>query len=128
MADQVPDIPRVKRKYTRRAAQNGSQPSSIAKPTLGLPDPLDAAREALTHAQEGALKLQKAVDTLRTTLETIVTAEMDNHTGLPVTALELRKLAVGGLDAYSAISGQSWRRHKLIGDRSGDRDLSTLEV
>jgi hypothetical protein len=98
------------------------------KPALGLPDALEAAQEAARLAQEGSLKLSRAVDILRQGLETLVSAEIDRVSGLSVTASELRMLAVQTLDAYSALSGQSWRRHKLTGpSRAGDRNLLNLE-
>jgi hypothetical protein len=108
MNDPVPVV-KPKRKYTRRV-----KPDSL--PAL---DALQAAQETARNAQEGNLKLARAVDTLRTTLETIVVAEMDRTTGLPTTAKDLRGIAVQGLNAYSQLSGQSWRRHKLIGNWAG---------
>lgn len=105
-----------------------AKPKRTEKPSLGLPDPLEAAQEAARNAQEGNLKLARAVDALRTALETVVVAEVDNTTGLPVTALQLRQLAVEGLDAYSRLTGQNWKRHKLIGNWAGDRTLHTLET
>jgi hypothetical protein len=98
------------------------------KPKLGHLDPLTAAQETARNAQEGNLKLARAVDALRTGLETISVAEIDNTTGLPVTAQELRILAVSALDAYSALTGQSWRRHKIVNSRAGDRNLATLDT
>jgi hypothetical protein len=121
------EAPRVKRAYVRRKLKAPRSSQTADKPRIGLPDPLEATQEAARLAQNGNLKLAKAVDCLRQGLETIVTAEMDRRTGLAVSAKELRMLAAATLDAYSAICGQSWRRHKLIGDRSGDRDLSTLD-
>ena len=106
-------------------AKRKSQPSE--KPSLGLPDPLEAAQEAARLAQEGNLKLSRSVDALRTALETIVIAEVDNTTGLPTTTKDLRGIAVAGLNAYSQVSGQSWKRHKIIGNWAGDRNLDTLE-
>lgn len=101
----------------------------VSKPLLGLPDPLEAAQEAARHAQEGNRKLSLAVDTLRSTLETISIAEVDHSTGRPVSAHDLRTLAVQGLDSYSGITGQNWRRHKLTGaSRAGDYNLSNLEA
>jgi len=97
------------------------------KPSIGLPDPLEAAQEAARLAQEGSLKLARSVDALRTALETIVIAEMDMRTGQPTTTKDLRGIAIEGLNAYSQISGQSWKRHKLIGSWAGDRNLDTLE-
>jgi hypothetical protein len=96
------------------------------KPRLGVPDALEAAQEVARNMQEGNHKLGQAVTVLRQALETIVHAEVDNHTGLPVSAKDLRMLAKASLDAYSQISGQSWRRNPLIGDRSGDRNMETL--
>ncbi len=89
------------------------------KPKLGLPDELEAAQEAARLAQEGNLKLSRSVDVMRTALETILQAEVDNRTGRPVTTKDLKELATEGLDAYSQITGQSWKRHKLIGNRAG---------
>jgi hypothetical protein len=89
------------------------------KPKLGLPDPLEAAQEAARLAQEGSLKLSRAVDALRATLETIVIAEVDNSTGMPTTTRDLRGIAIAGLNEYSRISGQSWKRHKLVGNWAG---------
>lgn len=98
-----------------------------SKPRLGLPDPLAAAQEEARLAKEGNQKLCAAVDTLRAGLETIVTAEWDRSTQSPVTAPDLRRLAVETLNAYSQLTGQSWRRNPLVGSRAGDRDTSTLE-
>lgn len=97
------------------------------KPSIGLPDALEAAQEVARNAQEGNLKLARSVDALRTALETIVIAEMDRRTGLPTTTKDLRGIAMAGLDAYSQVSGQSWKRHKLIGNWAGDRNLDGLE-
>lgn len=97
------------------------QPEPLTKPNLPQLDPLEAAQEIARCAQEGSHKLGRAIEALRTGLETIVAAEMDNSTGLPVGAKDLRVLAVSALDAYSAICGQSWRRNPLIGSRAGDR-------
>jgi len=117
-----------------RAKRNGATPPPVVpaaepgkKPKLGLPDPLLAAQEEALHAKEGNHKLGLAVDALRTGLETIAIAEMDLRTKLPVTTAQLRGLAVEALNAYSQVSGQSWRRHKLIGSWAGDRNLATLE-
>jgi hypothetical protein len=53
---------------------------------------------------------------------------MDNTTGLPTTALDLRKLAVEALNAYSQITGQNWRTKKLTGPtRAGDRNRNSLK-
>jgi hypothetical protein len=97
------------------------------KTTNGSLGPLrgDAAMEALRDAQasamDGAMKLAHAVELLRTGLETIVRAEVDNDTRLPVSVKDLKTIAVGALDAYSAHAGQDWKRHPLIGSRAGDR-------
>jgi hypothetical protein len=84
------------------------------KPKIGLPDALEAAQATAKAWQEGSHKLARAVDALRQGLETIVQAEMDNSTGLPVSANDLRGLAVTTLDAYSRITGQAWRKHRVI--------------
>lgn len=97
------------------------------KPKLGHLDPLEAAQETARNAQEGNLKLARAVDALRAGLETISIAEIDNTTGLPVSARDLRLLAVSTLDAYSKLTGQNWRRHKIVESRVGDRNLASLE-
>src|SRR5271168_1347108 len=99
---------RIKRKYTKRKIET-------VKRNLPPLDPFAAAKEADAHAQEGNRKLCMAVDALRSGLETIVRAEVDNLTGLPTTTVDLRKLAVEALEAYSAITGQNWRRSKLTG-------------
>lgn len=97
------------------------------KPRLPHLDPLEAAQEAARHAQEGNRKLALSIDALRQALETIVTAEIDRTTGLPVQARDLRQLAIEGLDAYSQLTGQNWRRVKLTGpSRAGDRNMSRL--
>lgn len=98
------------------------------KPKMGHLDPLEAAQETARNAQEGNLKLARAVDALRSGLETISIAEVDNTTGLPVSARDLRLLAVSALDAYSKLTGQNWRRHKIIDSRVGDRNIATLEA
>lgn len=110
----------------RRPSNAVERPQSL--PELPPINELEAAQEACRHAQEGNTKLARSVDALRQGLETIVIAEVDNKTGLPVTALELRKLAALTLDAYSALTGQSWRnpRNKIVTSRAGDLDLSTL--
>jgi len=97
------------------------------KPSIGLPDPLHAAQEACRLAQEGNTKLARSVDVLRQALETIVIAEVDNRTGLPTTPKDLRGLAVEGLNAYSALIGQNWRKNPIIASWAGDRNMSTLE-
>lgn len=107
-------------------------PAPGKKPSLGLPDALEAAQESCRLAQEGSLKLSTAVELLRTALETIVIAEMDRTTGRPTTKGDLRGIAIAGLDAYSQLSGQSWKRAKLVGNWAGstgnapihERDIS----
>ncbi len=90
-------------------------------------DPLEVALEDARNAKAGNQKLAKALEVLRGTLETIVVAEFDHTTQLPTTARDLRMLAAQGLDEYSRLVGQSWRRNPLIASRVGDKDLSTLE-
>ena len=103
----------------------------VKKPNLPNLDPNDAAvwQEAARLAQEGNTKLARAIDALRECLQIIVVAEMDNQTKLPVTARDLRALAAEGLDAYSALTGQNWRRprNQVVRTRAGDRNQSTLE-
>lgn len=103
------------------------KPKSVELPRIGLPDPLEAMTSAYRNAQEGNLKLQRSIDAMRQGLETIVQAEFDNETRLPTTATDLRKLAIETLDAYSRLTGQSWRRHKLIGSYAGDRNLGKVQ-
>ena len=109
------------------AARANRKPVALSqdKPRLRLPDPREAAQEVARLAQEGNRKFCLAVDALRGALETIVIAEMDHHTGRPVTAQDLRAIALGGLDSYSALTGQNWRKAKIIGDRSGDRSINS---
>jgi hypothetical protein len=101
------------------------------KPSLPSLDPLEAAQEACRLAQDGNLKLAKAVDALRSGLELIVSAEVDHETGLLVEGRVLRTFAIDALNAYSTICGQNWKlpRNKLSGPtRAGDKTLSTLEA
>jgi hypothetical protein len=121
----TPDVPalpvpakRRNPKSRKRARKSVAIPVA-EKPSLGLPDSLEAAQETARHAQEGSLKLSRAVDALRTALETIVMAEVDRTTGMAVTTRDLRGIAVDGLNAYSQICGQSWKKHKLVGNWAG---------
>lgn len=102
------------------------------RPSLGLPDALGAAQEAARLAQEGNTKLARAVDVMRMALELIVTTSQpgmfDRQTGRPVSTQDLGNMALEALNAYSALTGQSWKRHKIIGSYVGDRNLSTLEA
>jgi hypothetical protein len=133
-----------KRKYKKRRKVRGTRktaarpavaPNITQKPPLPPLDPLEQAQEAARLAQEGSYKLSKAVDVLRATLETIVQAEVDRKTGLRVNTQDLRGIAVSGLDEYSVISGQNWRRSKLLGNWAGgtgntpvhERDMKTQE-
>lgn len=93
--------------------------ATAEKPRLGVPDALEAALEEARHAKEGALKLQRAIEALRTGLETIVVAEFDRVKNLPVSAADLRGLAINALDEYARLTGQSWRRNKLQGSWAG---------
>lgn len=120
--DELPPKPTPKRRKRKAKAKRAPRVPSLIqskKPAIGLPDPLEAAQEAARLAQDGSLKLSRAVEALRTALETIVVAEIDRSTGRPTTTVDLRGIAVAGLDAYSQISGQSWKRHKLIGNWAG---------
>lgn len=115
-----------KRKPRVEAVEVLSQPQTD-KPRLPALDPLAAAQEAAAHAQEGNVKLARAVDILRGALETVVMAEMNLKTQQPTTTDELRGIAIEGLTAYSRLTGQNWKRHKLIGSWAGDRNLSNVE-
>ena len=78
-------------------------------------DPLVAAQEEALHFKEGNRKLGLAVEAMREALETIVSAEWDHKYGRPVSPDDLRAIATDGLDRYSGIVGQSWRRYRLTG-------------
>lgn len=82
-------------------------------------DELTAAREEAAHHKEGSRKLQLACDELRLGLENVVSAEVEQKTGRLVQPEELRQLAREALDRYSRISGQSWKRHKVIRSWAG---------
>lgn len=107
------DAPGKPRPYSLR--KGGKPLAKGEKPRLGLPDPLEAAREEALHMKEGNRKLGLAVEALRAGLEVITVAEWDHRYKRPVSVDDLRKLAVEALDAYSGITGQSWRRHRLTG-------------
>lgn len=94
------------------------------KPPLPSLDPMEQAREAARLAQEGNLKLCRAVEVLREAMELAIMAEVDNTTGQMVTPKQLREILVTGLDEYSRLTHQSWRRNKIVHTRAGDRDLS----
>ena len=114
--------------YTRLPQEPPEDPAPTRR-TLPDLDPLEAAREAQRHAQEGNLKLSRAIDIMREGLEVIVFAEQDRRTGLPVDGKTLRKLAAETLDAYSAMTGQNWRKVKLTGaSRAGDRSLDEKAI
>lgn len=98
--------------------------SGVEKPPMPALDPMEAARESARVAQEGNLKLCRAVEVLREAMELAVMAEVDNTTGQLVTPKQLREILVTGLDEYSRLTHQSWRRNKIIHTRAGDRDLS----
>lgn len=99
------------------------------KPNLPPLDELAAAQEAARHALEGNGKLQRGCDVLRKCLQTIMVAEMDNQTRLPVTARELRALAAEGLAEFGALAGQDWRspKNRVVETRAGDINQATLE-
>lgn len=94
------------------------------KPPLPSLDPYEQAREAARLAQEGNLKLCRAVEVLREAMELAIMAEVDNTTGQMVTPKQLREILTVGLDEYSRLTHQSWRRNKIVHSRAGDRDLS----
>ena len=102
-----------------------------AKPKLPNLDPNDPAvwQEAARNALEGNGKLQRGCDVLRKTLQTIMIAEMDMQTKLPVTARDLRTLAAEGLAEFGRLTGQDWRspRNRVVETRVGDRNQATLE-
>ena len=103
-----------------------------SKPHLGLPDELDATQEACRLAQEGNVKLARSVDVMRAALEMIATLSqpgmIDRQTNLAISTNDLGNMALEALNAYSHLTGQSWKRHKLIGSRAGDRNLNGLET
>jgi len=115
-----------------RSAPRGDPAPKEPRPPVEPLDPLEAAQEAQRHAQEGNLKLSKAVETLRDGLETIAFAETDRQTGLPVSTTVLRRLAVACLDRYSAQVGQNWRKAKLTGatraGTTGNRPVHEREM
>lgn len=99
------------------------------KPNLPPLDELAQAQEAARHALEGNGKLQRGCDVLRKVLQTIMIAEMDMQTRLPVTAQELRTMAAEGLAEFGRFTGQDWRaaRNRVVESRAGDRNQATLE-
>lgn len=94
---------------------------------MGRVDPLYAAQEAARCAQDGNLKLAKAVDVMRAALETIISAEWDHEAGRAVSPQDLRNIALSAMNEYSGLTGQNWRRAKLIGSYAGDRNLNFEE-
>lgn len=115
----------------RKKAALALSTSALEKPKLGHLDPLEAAQETARNAQEGNRKLASAIDVMREALEQIVCASapgiFDRLTGKPVTSMDLGNMAMAGLDAYSGLTGQSWRRVKLTGaSRAGDRSMNGL--
>ena len=112
----------------RKSSVKAAQEALASRAPIGLPDPDASSQEALRLAKEGNLKLCKAVDVLRAALENITLAEYDRVARCPVAASDLRRMAVEGLDAYSRLTGQSWRRHKLQGSYAGDRNLNNVEA
>lgn len=91
------------------------------KPKLGVPDSLEAAQECARLAQEGNVKLARAVDILRGAMEIAIIAEVDNQTGRLVTLQDLKGILSAGLDEYSRLTGQNWRlpKNKLQGSWAG---------
>lgn len=116
-----------------KRSHHKKKPAALAadKPKLPNLDPNDASvwQETARQALEGNGKLQRGCDVLRKTLQTIMVAEMDMQTRLPVTARELRALAAEGLAEFGALTGQDWRspRNRVIESRAGDRNQTTLE-
>lgn len=106
------------RPSTPLAADRFSQ-APREKPSIGVPDPLLVAQEEARHAKEGSAKLQRAVEVLREGLETITVAEWDRVERREVTANELRKMAAKTLGEYSALTGQNWKRHRIVHSHAG---------
>lgn len=127
MNAEVPVKP--KRSHHKKKPAVAVEPA--AKPKLPNLDPNDPAvwQETARQALEGNGKLQRGCDVLRKCLQTIMVAEMDMQTRLPVTARELRTLAAEGLAEFGALTGQDWRspRNRVIESRAGDRNQATLE-
>jgi hypothetical protein len=105
------------------AKVNKRAPTPGEKPPMPALDPLEAALESARNAQEGNVKLARAVEALREGLETVVNAEWDHTENRAVTPRELREIAITALDAYTALVGQSWRRNPIVKTRVGDRSI-----
>lgn len=107
---------------------NGAAKTPTPKPPLPPVDGLAAAIEAARHAQEGNTRLARAIDVLREGLQTIAIAEIDNYTKMPVSAQQLRVMAVETLQSAAALAGQNWLtpRNQVVRTRAGraDHDLS----
>jgi hypothetical protein len=103
----------------KKTTKSKPKKAAAKKPSLPPLDPLAAAQEAAHHAQEGNVRLARACDILREGLQTIVQAEVDNETGLLVTAADLRQLAGATLQAFSSFSGQDWRKMRVVHTRAG---------
>lgn len=121
----------VKPKRSHHKKKPAVAAAPISKPKLPNLDPNDPAvwQEAARQALEGNGKLQRGCDALRKCLQTIMIAEMDMQTRLPVTARDLRALAAEGLAEFGTLTGQNWRspRNMVVESRAGDRNQSTLE-
>ena len=117
-----------KRSHHKKKPANGVAKTPAVKPPLPPVDGLAAALEATRHAQEGNVRLSRAIDVLREGLQTISIAEMDNYTKMPVSAQQLRVMAVETLQAAAALAGQNWLtpRNQVVRTRAGraDHDLS----
>lgn len=120
-------LAKPKRSHHKKKS-NGASSTPTPKPPLPPVDGMAAAIEAARHAQEGNTRLARAIDVLREGLQTIAVAEMDNYTKMPVSAQQLRVMAVETLDAAAALAGQNWRtpRNQVVRTRAGraDHDLS----
>jgi hypothetical protein len=121
--------PKPKRSHHKK--KPAPEVPQAAKPKLPNLDPNDPAvwQETARQALEGNGKLQRGCDVLRKCLQTIMIAEMDMQTKLPVTARDLRTLAAEGLAEFGALTGQDWRspRNRVVESRAGDRNQATLE-
>lgn len=112
-----------KRSHHKKKAESArpSEPNALrplsggveVKPKLGHLDPLEAAQETARCAQEGNVKLSRAIDSARLVLQTIATAEWDRERSTPVTAADLRKMATAFL------AEQGWLRRMVVETRAG---------
>jgi hypothetical protein len=121
--------PKPKRSHHKKKPTPAAE--AVTKPKLPNLDPDDPIvwQETARQALEGNGKLQRGCDVLRKCLQTIMIAEMDMQTKLPVTARDLRSLAAEALAEFGSLTGQDWRspRNRVVESRAGDRNQATLE-